>query len=218
MRNNTEPDTRNIRDHIEEYIRDTGEAHIEVRAGVAGVVFHHDTQEFIPFDDLALSRRLGFYLIGMFPDEESVSTNENPWTLRPVITDEPGWRPFALLDGDGDGFMLGEAWQVAEAAAALRLFLERGLLSEPLREDDDAFGASRWLSIHEAMEAAHAHDPDEYPLDDNLAARIRAAARRGTILGRVVGRRWQFHARHFRAWLMRHEPAQRGETDDSHHP
>lgn len=197
--------SENIRDLVLQYINDTpGAARFDVQAGRAGVTFL-DENEFIPLADLAYSSEIGFYRLSQFPDVEPQTTNENPWTLHPVTPvwrDDP-WRPFALLDPDGAGFLLGERWQVAEVVEALQLFLQRGLLSEPIGEDDEALG-HKWLSIAEAVAEAHAYDPDEYPLGGTTSSRIRQAARRGSIGGAVQnGGRWKFQGRRFRSWLVK---------------
>lgn len=198
----------NIRDEIIRYIQDTGEAHIEGRAGVAGVVFHHDEREFIPFNDLGLNRTYGFYRLSDLPAVKSETTNENPWTLHPVIpADRDGnWRPYAILDGNGFGYLVGEKWQVAELVAMLGNFLATGLASEPIADDDESLGV-RWLSIAEAVAAANGYDPAEYPLGEKTANRIRAAIRRGRIGGvaQDARGRYKFHAGRFRYWLTRDE-------------
>ena len=199
-------DKPNIRDAVLRYIYETpGAARFDVQSGRAGVVFT-DEGEFIPLADLAYSRELGFYQISQFPDVEPETTNENPWTLHPAVPvwrDDP-WRPYALLSPEGHGFLIGEKWQLVEAVEAIRLFIERGLLSEPIREDDEALG-HKWLSISEAVAEANAYDPAEYPLGETTAARIRQAARRETIGGAVQdgGGRWKFQNRRFRHWLIK---------------
>lgn len=198
----------NIRDVVQRHIHRTGQARFDVRDGRAGVVFFDeegDGSHFIPLAELAYNREFGFYSTAVSPDIEPETTNENPWTLHPLIPagrDDP-WRPFGLLDPDGYGHLIGEKWQVLEAYEVLKLFLERGLMSEPIAEDDEALG-TRWLTIQEAMEEAHRFDPDEYKLDENLANRIRMAARRGTIGGVVQdsSNRYKFQARRFRYWLV----------------
>lgn len=196
----------NIRNLILNYINETPDAaRFDVRGGVAGVVFT-DEDEFIPLADLAYNSQIGFYRLSELPDVEPATTNENPWTLHPVVPawrDDP-WRPYALANHDGHAFLLGEKWQVVEAVEALRIFLKDGLLSEPMREDDEALGV-KWLSIAEAVAEAHIFDPDEYQANETTAARIRQAARRGAIGGAVQngGGRWKFQSRRFRHWLVK---------------
>lgn len=196
----------NIRDMIEQYVRDTGQAHIEIRAGLAGVIFH-DESEFIPFADLGYDRQLGFYRLSDFPDVLSQANSVNPWSLHPVRVGN-GERQYALLDNRANmGYLLGDFAALANAAEALLIFLGRGLLGEPLADDDERLGV-RWLTIAEAMAEATAYDLDEYPPGENLAQRIRQAARRGTIGGvaQDAAGRYKFQARRFRAWLARREP------------
>lgn len=198
----------NIRLAIQRFIaEDPQAARFELRDGRPGVFFTDD-QVFIPLADLGYNSELGFYALSLSPDVTPDTTNEPAWTLHPVIpvSRDDAWRPYAVLDPDGYGFLVGEAWQVAELAEALRLFLERGLMSHPIAEDAEELG-TRWLTISEAMAEAHAFDPDEYPLNDNLAARIRQAARRGTIGGVVQDNtgRYKFQARRFRHWLVKNQ-------------
>ena len=56
-----------IREMIQQYIADTGEAHLETRADGEGVVFH-DEGEFILLSDLAYNSSLGFFKVSLFPD------------------------------------------------------------------------------------------------------------------------------------------------------
>lgn len=203
----------NIRDVVLRYIHRDGQARFDVRDGRAGVVFFDEEGDdqpgnFIPLSELAYNGEVGFYSTVALPDVEPETTNENLWTLHPVIPagrDDP-WRPYALLDPDGYGHLLGEKWQVVEAAEAIRVFLERGLMSEPIAEDDEALG-TRWLTIQEAMEEANRFDPEEYKLDENLANRIRMAARRGAIGGvaQDPSNRYKFQARRFRYWLVKNQ-------------
>lgn len=200
---------KNIREHIREYEAETGLAGRTVQNGRAGVLFL-DEDEFIPFADLGLNHDLGFYRLSQFPDATNEADSANDWTVHPVVTDD-NWRAYALLDSDGYGFLLGENWQMADALAALRAAVEHGVMAEPIHDDAEELG-TRWLSIAEACQEAHAYDPDEYPLDDNLSYRIRQAARRGTISGTAQGPsgRWKFQARRFRHWLVNNDAHQPG--------
>ena len=124
------------------------------------------------------------------------------WTVHPVISHDD-WEAYALLDENGIGFLIGERHEVQSAINALIAALD-GILAEPIKEDDESLG-TRWLSISEACHEAHAYDPDAYPLDSNLAYRIRQAARRGALTGAYQGpsNRWKFQARRFRHWLAK---------------
>lgn len=137
--------------------------------------------------------------------------SDRGWTVHPVTTAD-GWQAFALLDSDGYGFLLGEDWQMAGALEALRAAVEDGVLAEPIPEDAEELG-TKWLSISEACLEAHNYDPDEYPLDENLAPRIRQAARRGRLSGdQGPTGRWKFQARRFRWWLVNDDAHQSGPT------
>lgn len=127
------------------------------------------------------------------------------WTIHPVVAAD-GWQTYAILDGNGFGYLVGEKWQVAELAATLGNFLATGLASEPIADDDEALGG-RWLSIAEAVAAANGYDPAEYPLGEKTANRIRAAIRRGRIGGvaQDASGRYKFPAGRFRYWLTRDE-------------
>ena len=110
--------------------------------------------------------------------------------------------------------MLGERWQVEELLPVLMAFLEHGEMDGPIDDDDEALG-TKWLTISEAVEAAHAFDAVKYPIGESTDYRIRQAARRGNWLENGKAKqdssgRWKFHARRFRGWLV----ANRGRVND----
>lgn len=197
----------NIREHVLDFLRDNGAGEIVERDGRAGILFL-DEREFIPFSDLAYNDSLGYFRTSQFPTADRETDNRNPWTLHPVIVPDRDdtWRAFALLDPDGYGTLIGEAWQVADALDALRTFMETGLLSEPVREDDEALG-TRWLSTSEAAALAHQYDPERYPNVEHASQAIRQAARRGSLKGFVQTgtNRYKFQERRLRYWLSRGE-------------
>jgi len=207
---------QSIQDMISEYCQETGLAHTENREGGYGVVFH-DEGEFIPMRDLGYSGRLGFYRLSAFPDVAN-EASYNTWTIHPIRERHPDpdhpWQPYALLDSDGFGYILGERWQVEELLPVLKAFLDDGVVDEPIDDDDEALG-TRWLTISEAVEEAHAFDSEKYTLTESTDYRIRQAARRGNWLENGKAKqdssgRWKFHARRFRGWLV----ANRGRTND----
>jgi hypothetical protein len=200
----------NIREMMVRYVNE-GNARFDVQDGRAGVVFL-DENEFIPLEDLNYNRQLGFFRVSAFPDAEQEADSSNPWTLHPVVVADPRndpWRPYAILDPDGYGMLIGDKWNVVELHQALGVFLEKGLLSEPILDDDEALGW-RWFTINEAIEEAHRYDPDEYPLGETTAQRIRMAAQRGAIRGwkQTESGRYKFSASRFRHWLVKN--AERG--------
>lgn len=188
-----------IQEMIQDYIRDTGQAHLEHRNGYHGVVFH-DEDEFIPLADLGYNQQIGFYRLSRFPDEENQSLPYAPWAVHPVKTDAGLPVMYALVSSDGHGLLLGERWQVEQAVAVLQRFLATGQTAAPIM--DEALGQF-WLTISEACEMAHEHDPQEFPLDESLQFRIRQAARRGSLRGaqQTPSGRWKFQPRLFRHWL-----------------
>lgn len=197
-----------IQDEISKYIQETGLARLETRDGVRGVLFL-DENQFIPWADLGLSRIYGFFQKSVLQDVED-ETEYATWTIHPLEgSDQEGEMMYALLDGDGNGFLLGERWEIAELLPVLTAFLERGEHGEMV--DDETIGA-RYLSIAEACEMAQEYDPTKYPYStaeeqDRLRRRLQRNIQRGNILGvkRDPQGRYRLHASSFRGWLIRGE-------------
>jgi hypothetical protein len=191
---------KSIQKAIADYIAEGGGAVYATADGESGVVFT-DENEFFAWEDLGLSKDLGFYRLSRFPDVANECAFYN-WTVRPVETADD-WPGFAILDGDGYGFMAGERWQLEELYYRLRRFLRHGDFDEPIADDDEALG-SVWYTINEAVHAAHDYDPAEYPLNERTAERIRRAAQRGTLAHvQTDSGRYKFRAARFRHWLTK---------------
>lgn len=171
--------------------------------GKSGIVFT-DENKFIEWRDLGYNSTLGFFRLSQFPNQPNETKHEH-WTVHPLTLDDPSdtWRPFALFDGDGSGFVVGERWQLEEMYYRIGRFLFYDELDEPIDQHDEGLGW-RWYSISEAVQMAHEYDPDEYPRGERTAERIRRAAQRGTLTHRKTQTgRYKFLAARFRGWLVR---------------
>lgn len=196
-----------IQDMISDYIQEGGMARLETVDGVGGVLFM-DEGEFIPWRDLGYNPTYGFYRLSHLPGVENQAEYAT-WSIHPLINDDPDddWRPFVLLDSDGNGTMLGDRWQVEELLPVLQAFLERGEIDEPV--DDEVIGV-KYYTIAEACEAAYQYDPTAYPYrtpeeQDRLRRRLQRNIQRGNLWGTKNDPqgRYKIRATAFRGWLAK---------------
>lgn len=196
-----------IQDLISDYIQDSGMARLETVDGVRGVLFL-DENEFIPWRDLGYNSTYGFYRLSHLPNVEN-ETEYATWTIHPLINNDPDddWRPFVLLDSDGNGILLGDRWQVEELLPVLQAFLERGVVDEPV--DDEVIGV-KYFTIAEACEEAYGYDPIAYPYhtpeeQDRLRRRLQRNIQRGNLWGvkQDPQNRYKIRASAFRGWLVK---------------
>lgn len=190
---------KNIRGMIEEYIRDTGEAHFEHRQGEGyGVVFH-DENEFFLLSDLAYNSNLGFFRVSRFPGEPREAEYQEPepakWSTV-VFTENDGeqdYQSYGVVPDDGtSGLIIGELPHVRLLYEALGRLLESGHADEEVHHLDERLGHP-WLSVSEASEKFNV------PTDT-----VRYAAREGFIpMAEKQGRDWRFPQRKFLWWLAK---------------
>lgn len=190
---------KNIRDMIEEYIRDTGEAHFEHRQGEGyGVVFH-DENEFFLLSDLAYNSSLGFFRASRFPDEPREAEYQEPepanW-VTVVFTENDGnedYQSYGVVPDDGtNGLIIGEWPSVLLLYETLKQLIETGKPDEEVHHLDERLGHT-WLSVSEASERYGV------PADT-----VRYAAREGFIsMAGKQGRDWRFPQRYFLHWLAK---------------
>lgn len=199
----------NIRLHALRAIRTGLPARFDVQAETPGILFQ-DEGEFIPFYDLGYNSRIGYYRLSAFPDVQSECESDNPETIH-VLAESgefPGDCMYVWADKDGDLHMLGELHEVADLYNALAdLLMNFRCAPDPIGEHDPAWG--RNIDIARAVEEAIA-----YGLTgdgDTIAARIRAAAARGSIRGATqVDGRWSIPPLTLRGWLVRTRDEKRG--------
>lgn len=200
----------NIRLHVLKSIRTGLPARFDVQAETPGVKFLADDQEFIEFADLGYNSRLGYYRLSAFPGVQSECENDNPETIHVLAEsgDFPDDCMYVWRDADGDLHMLGELHEVADLYLALAdLLMNFRCHPDPISEHDPAW--NRNIDIARAVEEAVA-----FGLDGNstsIAARIRAAAARGSIRGATqVDGKWSIPPLTLRGWLVRTRDEKRG--------
>lgn len=190
---------RNIREMIEEYINETGDAHFEHRPEGYGVIFH-DENQFVLLSDLAYNADLGFFQVSQFPDAPREAEYQPPepikWTTG-VIT-EPGgpteaddYKMWSIIPDDNTrGFIIGEWDSVLAVHAALSRLIESGHANEEVDSYDERLGRL-WLSVSEAAIKF------DVPADT-----VRYAAREGFIpMAKKQGNEWRFPQGKFLWWL-----------------
>lgn len=189
----------NIRQHVQQAIYSGMQATVTVKNGQSGVVFH-DENEFIPFANLAYNRALGYFDRSLFPDEPSETDSESPYTIHPLAT-EDGWQAWVLEDEGGTLTLLGELWQIADLADALRHFVDTGEYhGKPVDDYDPNWGSPLTMAEATAYIVAQGWTPGN--ADDTL----RKAAAAGRVPGAQKdgsGHRWVFSRRGLDAWLRR---------------
>jgi len=199
----------NIRDHIRAAITEGLAAHLDQRAGQAGIVFH-DENEFIPFDDLNVNPEYGYFRISQFPDIQRDCTNENPETLHYGKDFSDGWKPLIWADSGGNLMLVGDIWQAADLYQALKALLEDGAADpEEISENDASWGYMKRLD----WAVAEYRDYIETSTDnDQVRNTIKAAAKRGAIWGCSQDERgnWYFRPAAFRGWLVKTRDEKRG--------
>lgn len=190
---------RDIRNLVQEFIAETGQAHFELRQGKGfGVVFH-DEGEFILLSDLAFNSSLGFFKVPLFPDAEREAGYHDPppvdfttavFTTHDGVEQYPMW---AIIPNDGtSGFIVGEWPSVLALYQSLQRLVESNQADEQVNELDERLG-HRWLSVSEAAARF------DVPVDT-----VRYAAREGHIpMTQKEGNEWRFPQRKFLWWLHR---------------
>jgi hypothetical protein len=191
---------KSIREMIDQYISETGEAHLEHRRGEGfGVVFH-DEGQFILLSDLAYNSKLGFFQVSLFPDQpreaEYIPPPPTQWTTA-VFTEKGGpteaddYQMYAIIpDDDTNGFIIGEWPSVVAVYEALGKLIESKQADEQVSEYDERLGRL-WLSVTEASLKFNV------PIDS-----VRYAAREGFIpLAEKQGNEWRFPQGKFLWWL-----------------
>lgn len=195
---------KNIREMIEQYIAEAGEAHFEQRRGEGyGVVFH-DENQFILLSDLAYNSQLGFFQVSQFPDQpreaEYIPPPPTKWTTATWI--EPGgptetddYQMCAIIpDDDTKGFIIGEWDTVLTVYETLGRLIETKQADEQVDSLDERLGHP-WLSVSEAALRFGV------PVDS-----VRYAAREGFIpMAQKQSERgdWRFPQRKFLWWLSK---------------
>lgn len=191
----------NIREMIDQYIAETGEAHLEHRRGVGfGVVFH-DENQFILLSDLAYNSKLGFFQASLFPDATREAEYQPPeptkWTTA-VFTEHDGneeYPMWGIVPDDGsNGLIIGEWPSVLAVYEALGRLIETKQADEQVDSLDERLGHP-WLSVTEAAKKW------DVPIDT-----VRYAAREGFIpMAQKQGehRDWRFPQRKFLWWLKK---------------
>lgn len=195
---------KSIREMIDQYITETGEAHLEHRRGVGfGVVFH-DEDQFILLSDLAYNSKLGFFQVSLFPDATREAEYQPPeptkWTTA-VFTEQGGatsaddYQMYAIIpDDDTNGFIIGEWPSVVAVYEALGRLIETRQADEQVDSLDERLGHP-WLSVSEAALKY------TVPVDT-----VRYAAREGFIpMAQKQSERgdWRFPQRKFLWWLSK---------------
>lgn len=195
---------KSIREMIDQYITETGEAHLEHRRGEGfGVVFH-DENQFILLSDLAFNSKLGFFQVSLFPDQPREAEYQPPeptkWTTA-VFTEQGGpteaddYQMYAIIpDDDTNGFIIGEWPSVVAVYEALGRLIETKQADEKVGSLDERLGHP-WLSVSEAA------NKWDVPIDT-----VRYAAREGFIpMAQKQSERgdWRFPQRKFLYWLSK---------------
>lgn len=188
----------NIRDHFLESVAQGMAANIAVKNGVAGALFH-DEAEFIPFSDLGYNKELGYYRLSQFPDWPNECSNEPLFAVRRVTAKE-GKDAYTLICSNGSSYILGERWQMAEAAAALNKALADtdSIESFDLRELAD-------MSMADAVEYVVSRGWPRQRAERTL----RSGAQYGRIPGATKdkdGYHWKFSRLGLDAWLETARP------------
>lgn len=196
---------------IDQYIKETGEAHLEHRRGEGfGVVFH-DENQFILLSDLAYNSRLGFFQASLFPDQPREAEYQPPEPTKWItaVFTEPGgpteadpqgglpgagdYQMYAIIpDDDTNGFIIGEWPSVVAVYEALGRLIETKQADEQVSEYDERLGRL-WLSVTEAALKFGV------PVDS-----VRYAAREGFIpMAEKQGNEWRFPQGKFLWWLSK---------------
>lgn len=192
------PKMKNIRDTVEEYIKETGGARFEDRQGEGfGVVFH-DENEFFLLSDLAYNSDLGFFRVSRFPNQPRIAEYKEeqlpPVKFSTVQFPNDGLTFFGLVtDDETKGYIIGPMEEVLAAHAALTRLIESGKADEETHDLDQRLGHI-WLSVSEASEQFNV------PADT-----VRYAARNGHISMAEKRRKrdWTFPQRRFLYWLAK---------------
>lgn len=195
---------KSIQRMIFEFIDEGGAAVLENVDGVRGVRFTDIGGEWMPWTDIGFNSQYGFYSLSHLQSVENEAKYED-WTIHSIDQKDPNdeWEGFAILDGDGFGFVVGERWKAEELHCRLVRFLLFNEQDEKIDYDDESLG-TLWYSTSEAVKVAMEYDPDQFETVEKTRQRIQRAAGRGSIKhGKTPSGQLKFQSRVFRGWLAK---------------